>query len=311
MYITAVLIIVLLAVMVIINKQQKPEETGELKIVTTLFPLYDSAKHIAGENAEISLLLPPGIEAHSFEPKPSDIAQISNADVFVYTGDFMEPWAKDLLSGIQNQNLIVVNASDGVDLITEEHDDDEHEDEHGHEHNGIDPHIWLDFGNMEIIAENIANGIFSADQENGKIYIENLDAYKNALKNLDEKYKNDLSECETDTIIHAGHFAFGYMAKKYAFEYIATQGFSPNSEPTAKDIAGIIDLIKQQKTKYIYYEEMVNPTVANAISNETSAGLLELHGAHNISKKEMENGETFINIMENNLTNLRKGLGCE
>src|SRR4030042_3394042 len=113
----------------------------KLKVITTLFPLYDMAKRIGADKADVSLLLPPGVEAHSFEPKPSDIVKINEADIFVYTGKFMEPWAEDVIKGVANNNLIVVDASRGAKMVTGVfHDAEEPA-------GSLDPHIWLDFDN--------------------------------------------------------------------------------------------------------------------------------------------------------------------
>lgn len=300
------------------NKNNKEIEGSKISIVTTLFPLYDFAKEIGGDKVEVSLLLPPGVEAHSFEPKPSDIVKINESDLFIYTGKFMEPWAEDIIKGITDSNTKIVDSSVGIDLIekgTHEEDEnennhkDEHEEEH-HHHDGVDPHIWLGFNNSQIMVSNIVKILTEKDPSNADFYNANASLYIKKLSALDESYKNTLSTCTTREIVYGGHYAFGYLAKRYNLGYVSAQGFSPDSEPTAKDMVALIDQIKKGNINYVFYEELASPKIAETLSRETGAKLLLLNGAHNLSKEEMKNNVSFLSIMEKNLANLETGLGC-
>jgi len=287
---------------------EKKQSTGlpiskKIKVVTTLFPTYDFAKQIGGDKIEVTLLLPPGMEPHVFEPTPLDIIKISQADIFVYTGDFMEPWVTDILSGINNINLKVVNTSDGVEMI---------KDTDGHENSdGLDPHIWLDLNNASIMVEDILKALVVVDPVNKIFYQNNAKFYTNKLSILDSHYHNELSKCSKDEFIHGGHFVFGYLANRYGLKYLSAQGFSPDSEPTPQQLISLSKQIKKLGLNYIYFEELVDPKVAKTIADETGAQLLLLHGAHNLSEQELSNGITYEQIMENNLTNLKIGLQCQ
>ena len=319
-----VIAIVGLGIYAILNIAQKSDTaSGKISVVTTLFPQYDFAKAIGGDKVDVTLLLPPGVEAHAYEPKPSDITKINNANIFVYTGEFMEPWAHDIIEGA-TKNVKVVDASNGIELMKEE-EGDEHEEEHEHEeadhheseeghhhhHGGVDPHIWLDFENAEIMAENIAKALQEVDLENAEFYQENLKIYKQKLSNLDDEYKNTLSTCPSKSIVYGGHYAFGYMAKRYGLSYTAAQGFSPDSEPTAKDMIALVEQIKNENIDYIFYEELTSPKIAETLANETNTKMLPLNGAHNLAKEDYESGASFISIMEENLKNLSVGLDCQ
>ena len=271
---------------------RQPADSGKIEAVATLFPLYDFAKIIGGNRANVSLLLPPGMEAHSFEPTPENIIRISNADTFIYMGDLMEPWAKDVLSGAGNKNLIAVNASGNLVLT------------------GGDPHVWLDFSNAQKIADKITLAFSQKDAANSAAYFASAENLKNQLADLDKEFAAGLSHCETKTLIHGGHYAFGYLAKKYGLNYLAAQGFMPDSEPTARDLAELVSQIRAGGIKYIFYEELSSPKIAETISGETAAKLLMLNGAHNITKSDLEKGVSFIDIMKENLVNLKIGLGC-
>ena len=291
------------------NINKSVEENDKIKVITTLFPQYDFAKNVGKDKVDVSLLLLPGVEAHSYEPTPKDIINIENADVFIYTGDFMEPWAKKIIDSIKNKELIVVDTSKGISLIGQEHGD-EHEDEDNH--GGKDPHIWLDPMNAQKMVDNILEGIIKADEQNKDFYYKNGNIYKDKLNKLDADFIEAFKNTKSDTIVYGGHFAFGYFTKRYGLDHVSPySGFSPDAEPSPKRIIELIDTINSSGVKTIYYEELIEPKVADIIAKETGAKMLLLHGAHNISKEELKSGITYIQIMEGNLERLKEGLGYE
>lgn len=306
------------------------EGKGKIEVVTTLFPTYDFVKQVGKSKVNVALLLPPGVESHTFEPKPQDVVRINKADVFIYTGKYMEPWADDVLKGISNNNLLVIDASKGIELMAEddhdeegehhegeaEHNEEENHDgehEHGHHHHGgKDPHIWLDLANDQIMVDTIARALAEKDPANSDFYLKNAGNYKAKLADLDRRFKETLSTAKYKTIIYGGHFAFGYFVKRYGLKHDSPyEGFSPNAEPSPKAIAELINKLKVSGSKYIYYEELLEPKVARVIAQESGAKLELLHGAHNVSKDELNKGVTFIDIMEENLKKLKVGLECE
>ena len=315
-FIIGVIAVIGLGIFALSNISPKTKtDSQKITVVTTLFPLYDFAKNIGQDKVEVSLLLPPGVEAHTFEPKPSDITKINNADIFVYTGEFMEPWAHDIIEGA-DKKVKVVDASANIEMMKEEHEHEEEaehheaEEEHGHEHGGVDPHIWLDFDNAKIMAENIDKTLSEIDPQNAEYYKNNLKSYQGKLSDLDNSYKNSLTTCQSKTIVYGGHYAFGYMGKRYGLAYESAYGISPDSEPSAQDLAGLIEQIRTKKIAYVFFEELVSPKVAETLAKETGAGLLLLNPAHNLTKDEFEKNESFVSIMEKNLSNLKIGLNC-
>ena len=435
--------------------------SDNLKVVTTIFPTYDFAKQIGKEKVDVTLLLPPGVEAHTFEPIPKDVVTINKADVFVYTGEYMEPWAEDILGGINNDKLAVVDSSTGIELMDEadhaDHDEygehahhgehafewagafrlspgvytwtfakvdgdyadpkmkmvvlsshldgvaaiedqeekaeglleshdsiekvhgdtlssneskayqlvydpnrniteypiviekegvytfftehmpfefeaDEHffknadrqdvepiaqepdagHHHHHHHHGGKDPHIWVDLGHTQKMVDTIVQAFAKKDPGNKEFYLKNAAAYNSKMAALDTRFRETLSTCKHKTIIYGGHFAFGYFAKRYGLTHESPYpGFSPNAEPSPKAIAELISKMRASGQKYIYYEELIEPKVARIIAEETGATLELLHGAHNVSKKELKSGITFLDIMEDNLQKLKVGLECQ
>jgi zinc transport system substrate-binding protein len=127
----------------------KAQDRAPVQVMTSIFPLREFAKAVGGERAEVQQLLPPGAEAHAWEPKPSAVAKISKADIFVYIGPSMEPWAHKVIKAVQGKNLIVAEASRGLPFVEAEHGEggkESHSHRHGHSHKEkVDPHIWLDF----------------------------------------------------------------------------------------------------------------------------------------------------------------------
>jgi len=301
---------------------QSDGRSGRLTVIATLFPLYDFARNIAGDRAVVKLLLPPGAEPHSFEPKPADIVMLNRADIFIYTNKFMEPWAEKLLKGRGGKELSVVDASHGVRFIegsidgAEGGNQQQHrksvkkEDDAEHEVQSADPHIWLDFSNAQQIVDNIAKAFIAKDPANKDSYTRNAGAYKTRLEGLDSAYQKGLSNCRKKVFVSGGHYTFGYLADRYGLRYRAAYGFSPDAEPTARNLADISKMLRQEGLNHLFYEELLTPRIADTLAKETGATLLKLHGSHNISKEEFNANRTFVELMERNLDNLMTGLQC-
>lgn len=299
-----VVVIIGLGIFTVANSTQKlKKDSKRLTVVTTLFPLYDFVKIIGQDKVEVSLLLPPGVEAHSFEPKPSDIVRINKSDLFIYTGKFMEPWAEDIIKGVTNKKVVSVNSSTGIDLmkLTEGMPDEAH---------GFDPHIWLDFENNKIMLDNIVKAFTEKDPANTDFYQKNVTGYKNKLDELDNQYKSALTNCESKEIVYGGHYAFGYLVKRYNLKYLAAQGLAPDSEPTANNLMKLVEQVKKNNIKYVFYEKMTSPKIAETIAHETNAKMLLLNAAHNVTREDIDTNVSFFSIMKENLVNLKTGLQC-
>ncbi|HXE96760.1 MAG TPA: zinc ABC transporter substrate-binding protein [Dongiaceae bacterium] len=286
-----------------------------LQVVTTLFPLYDFARTIGGDKAQVTMLLPPGVEPHTFEPKPEDMIRISHAGLFVYTNRYMEPWAEKIITGIDSKALRVVNAGDRVTYrpgVAEDDHDHGHKGDHDHhhDHTGMDPHIWLDFANAALMVDTILDGFVVADPGNEALYRRNAAALKTRLVALDDRYRNTLSSCSTRKLLHGGHYTFGYLAHRYGLEYHALSGISSDSEPSAERMVALVREIRSSGATYLFAEELLSPRLTETLAREAGVGVLLLHGAHNLSRDDLSRGVTFFDLMERNLEQLRKGLQC-
>lgn len=293
--------------------EQEAAGSGKLRVVATIFPVCEFARVVAGDKAHVTMLLPPGMEVHSFEPRPEDIVRVSRADLFIYTNRYMEPWAGEIVKGAGSSRLTVVDASRGAKFLKAGdgathagHDDGEH----GHGGEGMDPHLWLDFSNAQRMVDTIAAALADRDPANRSVYLANAAAYRRKLAELDDRYRTGLATCATRTVLHGGHFAFGYLANRYGLRYESAYAVSADAEPTPAKLAALVKQVRAEGLKYIYTEELLDPRTAETIARETGASILMLHGAHTVSKTDLDKGVTFIGLMEKNLENLRKGLQC-
>lgn len=286
--------------------------SDKIKISATLFPQYDFARQIAGDKADISLLLPSGMDSHSYEPTPADIISISKSDMFIYTGEYLESWANDIVSDIDNEKTYVLDVSHDIQLVKEDeehhHDDDEEEEEGGHHHE-YDPHIWTSPVIAMQMVDNIADALCEIDSENSEYYRTNADNYKSELSELDSDFRKVVAEGKRNTIYFGGKFAMYYFTQEYGLDYVsAFDSCSGETEPSAKVMSEIISGIKENNIPVIYYEEIAEPVVANMIADETGAKPLLLHSCHNVTPAEFKDGVTYIDLMKQNVINLREGL---
>ena len=305
--IVCLLVGLLLVVGIVGCSSNSVEDNKKLSVVATLFPQYDFAKAIGGDKVEVTLLLPPGVESHSYEPTPGDILKINKSNLFIYTGEYMEPWAHRVIEGNKG-NSIVIDASKGINLEAghEETGHDEHSD---HEEHSFDPHIWLDLTLAAEMVDNVADGFVAKDPANETYYRDNAEAYKKELGKVDQEFKTAVKEGSKDTLVFGGRFAYQYFLEHYGLKYeSAYDSCSSEGEPSVKKISEIIKYIKDNQIKVIYYEEFVDPKIVNSIAAETGVQPLLFTTAHNVTKDQFNSGITFIDLMRENLENIKEGL---
>jgi zinc transport system substrate-binding protein len=285
------------------------DETEKLAVVATLFPQYDFARIIGGDKVNVSLLLPPGVEAHSYEPTPQDMAAFIKSDIFFFTGEGMEPWAVNIAENLVLEGVGVVDLSQGIPLLEAEEEiiDTEEED---HEEHSFDPHYWTDPNMAMLMIDQILQEFKELDPENAVYFEGNAQGLKEELAKLDEAIRYVISKSESRTILSGGHFAFGYFAHRYGLDHLSPyEGFSPNAEPSPQSITKLVETIRRTNAGAIFFEELADPKVARVISDETGVKMLMLHGVHNISQDDIDSGRGYLDIMYSNLENLKIGLG--
>lgn len=285
-----------------------PTEEDKLQVVTTFYPMYDFTKQVAQDNADVSILVPSGTDTHGFEPSAKDVAQIQEADVFVYNSEEMETWVPSILESIDTTDVVIVNASEGIELLEgthaeeEEHDHD-HEAEEGHSHE-VDPHIWLDpvLAQEEVL--NIKEGLIEADAENEAVYTENATAFQTELQQLDEEYAAAFEAAENRTFV-TQHAAFAYLADRYDLHQVAISGLSTDAEPSPSELTEMSNFINTQNVEYIYFGKTTSSAISETLANETNTQLAVLDPIEGITEADQEAGVDYLQAMRNNLEALK------
>ena len=272
-------------------------------IAASTFSLYDIAKNIASDTAETFMILPFGVDAHSYEPTPKDMVKISRSNLVLYSGAGLEPW----IEGFEFKNK-AVNISLHVKLreVGEDQDEHNHDD---HQHGRVDPHYWQSPQNMILATERITEELIALFPKNRELYSKNRDSYIAMLKNLDEDYKKELSTCQLDTII-VNHNAFSYLANRYGFHTEALSGLSPESEPSAKNMIKLIEFIKEHKVETIFFEKFANEKTIKSIAKEAKVSYDVLQPLGNITADEAKEKLSYEDIMRRNLQKISKALKC-
>lgn len=343
------------------GKTTEKEDNYRLKIVTSLFPYYDMARAVIGDvkGIDLKMIVTPGQDSHSFEPTPSDVIQMENADVLIYNGGSLETWIDTLLDSLNNKNQIQMKMMDYVDVLNEEivegmdtrfeeHDHNEHshkednhnkenhkedshsgenykEDNHSkdssndsefhnedseEEHEETDEHIWTSPVNEIIMTEKICEKLSKALPEEKENFQKNAESYISQLKELDNEFRTIVENAKINEIIFADKFPLQYFAKEYGLKYYAAfPGCGSDMEPSAKTIGFLVDKIKEDNIKAVFYLELSSHIVADAIETDTGAKPLQFNSCHNITQKQFDSGVTYVDLMKENVNNLKIALG--
>ena len=282
-------------------------DSGKLKIISTVFPPYDLARQIAGDNAEISILLPPGSEIHNYEPSAKDMIAIRNCDIFFYIGGENEQWAEKLINSNDTENVTAVKLIDYVPTLSEDEDEHDHDHDHDHEHeHETDEHIWTSPKNAQLMLSAVYDAICKVDPSGKQTYTKNKDAYAKQLSDLDNAYRSAVDNAKNKTIVLADKFPFRYLAHEYGLEFSAAfAACSDESEPGVSTMIKLTKTIKENNIPAVYYLEFSSTKIADTLCDETEATKLMLHSCHNVSKQDIENNVSYVDLMKQNLENLK------
>jgi zinc transport system substrate-binding protein len=303
--------VVAIAAGIIAVANQSPEPTvadgtEKVQVVASFFPLYDFSRNVAGDRAEVSVMVPAGVEPHDWEPTPKNIADAETADLIVYNGAGFEEW----ISSINPK--VAIDTSNGIELMEGEAHEEEEGEEEEHEESTLDPHIWLDPMLAKKQVESIRDGLIQVDAANADYYRQNAENYLAELNSLDAMIKNELSGCEKSDFI-AFHNAFSYFANRYGLtQHSVHEGLSPEGEVLPQRISEIKDLATELGLEVIYAEELVDPRLANVIADEIPNGrVLVLSPIEGLEEEELEQGLGYVDKMKQNIQNLKAGLRCQ
>lgn len=297
------------------SKTDKDERGGDkLQLIATIFPPYDFARRLGGEAVEVTMLLPPGSESHSYEPSPKDLVRIAECDLFIYNGGVSDSWVDRLLEAAEIDPGKAVRMMDFVELLEEshegilDHDHDHDEDPVPHLH-AYDEHIWTSPKNALLISQGIADRLAVLDPDRAPFYRDRFDLYRQDLEDLDRTFQQIVEGAKRREIIVADRFPLIYFTTDYGLDYTAAfPGCAAETDPKPRTVAAMIDRVREEEIPYIFHIEFSDERLADLIVEETGARKLLFHTCHNVSKDDLAGGATYLSLMGRNADNLRKAL---
>jgi zinc transport system substrate-binding protein len=285
--------VALAAILALAGCREAPTPTRPL-VVTTIFPLWDLTRHVAGDRATAQVLVPPGVEPHDWEPSPRDVSLVQRAAVFVHTGTGLDAWASRLVSGLGGRPE-VVDAARGLSLLSQGA--------------SVDPHVWLDPTLARAQAQTIAEGLTRADPAGAPVYRENAAKLAARLDALDRAFAAGLRDCARRELV-TSHAAFAYLARRYGLIQLPVMGIAPEAEPNPADLAALVRTARQRHVTHVFFEPLVSPRLAQTLAREIGAATLPLDPIEGVSREQAAADAGYVELMQANLATLRTGLGC-
>ena len=311
------------------GQQAQAPETDGLSIVATVFPAYDFARQIAGDDGNVTLLIPPGSEAHSYEPTPQDIIRIQGCDLLVCNGGESEAWLDEILGGMDREIPAVVML-DCVDALTEEvkegmqvhghdhgHNDHDHDEHDGHDHDDheeheeeYDEHVWTSPVNAQLICRAISAALCEADPAHASDYTARCTDYCAELQALDADFRSVIANAKRHTLIFADRFPVRYFVEEYGLDYFAAfPGCADDAEPSARTVAFLIDRVREEQAPAVLYIEFSNQKMADIVCEDTGCEKLLFNSCHNVTAEQLRGGVTYLELMRANLETVKEALG--
>jgi zinc transport system substrate-binding protein len=281
------------------RRPSRAVQSGKLQVVASFYPLYFFSRQIGGDRADVANIVPSGAEPHDYEPTAQDMARIERSRLIVLNGGGLEAWSDNIRKNIDAGKAIIVAAGEGLTTqqVTEKGQTE------------TDPHVWLAPRLAQKMVERIAQAFEQADPANRDYYRSNADSLKTKLGNIDMEYRRGLGNCKGKNII-TSHAAFGYLAADYGLNQAPIAGLSPDAEPSPRQLADIAKFARDNKVKYIFFENLVSPKLSQTIATEVGAQTLVLNPIEGLSDEELSQGKNYLSVMHDNLINLQTALQC-
>ena len=307
MIVTIILIIVGI-LMAIFVKPKNTQKTDKLNVVATTFSTYDFTRQIVGDKADITFLLGPGVDAHSYEPSAKDLVTIKNADVFIYIGGEMEQWVDKILETdtIDTNKTTLIHVTDCIETIEEQEVDGAEEE---HEHGAFDEHIWTSPSNAIKMVKYLSEQFSKIDNNNKESYEKNAENYIKQIENVRNEIQEIVANKKRDRLVFGDKMPMQYFLNEFGLTASAAfNGCSTEAEPGTKTITYLVNKVKEEQIPVVLYIELSTGKTAKSIANETGAKIMQIQTLHNISKDDFKNGETYVSLMERNLPVLKEAL---
>ena len=310
---------------------QPAAESGRLQIVTTIFPEYDWVMNVLGENpseADVTMLLDTGVDLHSFQHSAEVILKISTCDLFIYVGGESDEWVDDALQEATNDDMIIIDLLDVLGdavkaeevtegMQAEEHDHEEgHEEDHDHDHDDgeieYDEHVWLSLKNAAVLVSSISDAIQDIDPDNAETYRKNTAVYIEKLNALDAEYQTAVANASFTTLLFGDRFPFRYLVDDYGLSYYAAfAGCSAETEASFETISFLSRKVDELSLPAVMTIEGTDHRIAETIVQNTQTGgqqILVMDSMQATTAEDVENGATYLSVMEQNLSVLREAL---
>ena len=301
----------------------------KIRIVTTIFPIYDWVREIVGKDndqVELTMLLDSGVDLHSFQPTVQDILKISTCDLFAFVGGESDEWVHDALNQAENRNMAVLNlvelmgdnikAEEIVEGMEHDHEDDhEDEDDHDHDHEEeeeADEHVWLSLRNARILCRAIADRLCEIDPDSAEKYQKNLDEYTAKLTALDQEYAQAVESAAYKTVLFGDRFPFRYLVDDYGLDYYAAfSGCSAEAEASFQTVVFLAQKVDELNLPTVLTIEGGQHRVAQTIVETTrdkNQKVLTLDSMQGVTAANVAAGVSYLEIMRNNLAVLTEAL---
>jgi len=293
-------------------QRQQTEMAGDgVSVVASFYPLAEFARQAGGEAAQVTTVVPSDAEPHEYEPTPQEVAKVYTADLFIYNGSGLDPWAERIAPDLIQKGIRGIHMSQLMPLLAgtgEAHEEgDEQAEEEASEY---DPHFWLDPVLAQQQVEAIRDALVAVDPAHAADYKNNSDAYGAELRQLDQDYRQGLQSCARRDIV-TSHAAFGYLAKRYGLSVTTIAGLSTEEEPSARRLSEIAQLAREKNIQYIFFETLVSPRLAQTVAAEIGAQTLVFNPIEGLTDNEQADGQDYLSVMRENLQNLRRALECK
>lgn len=277
--------------------------TGKISVVTTIFPYYDFARSVSKDTCDVDMLLKPGSDVHSFEPTPSDILKIRNADLFIYNGGESDEWVDSILESLGDTDKpVVMKMTDYVKPLTEMDADHHAEDEE-------DEHIWTSLDNAKTLVSKISDEVSKLDSMNKSIYHRNGLDYIEKISKVQSEIENTVNSSESKKIVVGDRFPLLYFATEFSLDWeCAFPGCSTETEPSLDRLSKLTDTIEKDKIKTILKLEMSENKVADTLADETNTKVRTFYSAESVSKEDFANNITYVDLMERDNNALKEAL---
>lgn len=296
------------------GQQAGKSGNGKINVVATIFPPYDFVRELAGDQVNLSMLLPPGAESHSFEPTPQDIIKIQNCDVFIYVGGESDAWVERILESMDTGRMEIITLMDCVDVVEEVVVEGMQEEEEEHDHEGeeeveYDEHVWTSPRNAKLIVRKIAEVLERRDPSNAALYEKNAESYLAKLTELDASFQSMINGAKRKVFVFGDRFPFRYFADAYGLGYFAAfPGCSTETDASPATVAFLINKVRAEGIPVVFHIELSNEKITDIVCEETGAKKLILHAVHNISKDDFDRRANYYDLMTQNVHNLKEAL---